>query len=65
LISLKILFVLLQVCVAAAAKSDKKSFKNSQQKLAHQRLDEIQGSGQPPKPGASVDDEIAAPASGR
>jgi hypothetical protein len=57
--------LLLIVSVVSAVRSDKKSSKNNQQKVAHQRLDEIQGSGQPPKPGASVDDEIATPASGR
>lgn len=53
--------LLLIICVVSAAKSDKKSGKNSQQKLAqqNQRLDEVQGSGQPPKSGAaSIDDEV-------
>jgi hypothetical protein len=52
-------FLLIVCIVNSAAKSDKKSSKNNQQKLGqqNQRLDEVQGSGQPPK-GASIDDEV-------
>lgn len=49
-------FILI-ICIVELARSEKKSFKNNQQRLAHQRTDEIQGSGQPPKQG-SVDDEV-------